>query len=264
MEIPAERWFKSIFKRESRRKFNSQKIEKTKIERLQNLIDEINDFLPGIRIILVKNNIDDIFTGILGSYGKIAGASAYLAFIGNSIVPHIDENIGYGGESVILEATSLGLDSCWVSGTFNADNVKKNIKLNKNEKIYAVSPIGYAEDKPALSEKILKKMVSSHKRKDMRELVLHEIDSKWPQWIKTALKAARLAPSAVNRQPWRFIIKDNSIIITAKNDKKTSNYSHELDCGIAMLHINIGSLKEGVSGKWEYLDDDYIAKFSVN
>ena len=264
MEIPEERWFKAIFERESRRKFNSQKIEKTKIESLQNLIDKVNDFLPGVRIVLVENRIDDIFTGIIGSYGKITGASVYLAFIGNTAVSHIDENIGYGGETLILEATSLGLDSCWVSGTFKADNVKEDIKLSKNEKIYAVSPIGYAEDKPALSEKILKKMVSSHKRKDMEELVLHEIDNEWPKWIKTALKAARLAPSAVNRQPWRFIIKDNTIIITAKKDIKTSNYSYKLDCGSAMLHIHIGSLKEGVTGKWEYLDDDYIAKFSVN
>ncbi|MGM0602548.1 MAG: nitroreductase family protein [Bacillota bacterium] len=264
MEIPAERWFKSIFDRESRRKFDSRKIEKEKIERLQNLIDEVNDFLPGVKIIMVEKKIENIFTGIIGSYGKITGAPVYLAFIGNKAVPHIDENIGYGGESLILEATSLGLGSCWVSGTFNADKVIEDIKLSKNEKIYAVSPVGYAKDKPALSEKIFKKMVSSHKRKDMSELVLHDMNSMWPQWIKSALKAARLAPSAVNRQPWRFKIVNNTIIISAKKDKKTADYSYKLDCGIAMLHIHVGSLKEGVSGKWEYLDGNDIAKFIVN
>jgi len=35
----------------------------------------------------------------------------------------------------------------------------------------------------------------------------------------------------------------------------------KLDCGIAMLHLEVGALYSGVKGHWEYLLDPEIAKF---
>jgi hypothetical protein len=38
--------------------------------------------------------------------------------------------------------------------------------------------------------------------------------------------------------------------------------SKRLDCGIAMLHFELGALKSGVPGAWEPLDDPDVARFT--
>lgn len=265
MEIPAERWYQAVKDRNSRRQFYSQIIEKPKIKKLRNLIEKLNNNIEGLRIVLVQNDVDEIFTGIIGNYGKIKGAPAYLSFIGCENLPHMEEKIGYGGEAVILEAAALELGSCWVSGTFNSDKVISELNLKEDEKLYAISPLGYPEAKPTISERILKKLVKSKKRLDLKKLVINNNQlEEAPEWVKISLETARLAPSALNRQPWRFKIKENSITIQLDNQKNNEERSKNIDCGIAMLHLEIGALKAGVSGKWKYLKGKEVAVFSVN
>jgi hypothetical protein len=103
----------------------------------------------------------------------------------------------------------------------------------------------------------------THKRKPLTELVMGIEELKWPVGVKTALEAARVAPSAVNRQPWRFKVETNSITISVDNLKDTFNISKRLDCGIAMLHFEVASLYCGVQGKWEFLKPPDVARFKV-
>lgn len=265
MEIPAKRWYQALKQRSSRRQFYSKIIEKPKIKKLQALIEKINDDVAGLRIILVEKEIDEIYTGVLGSYGKISGAPAFLAFVGREDTSNMEEKIGYGGEAVILEATALELGSCWVSGTFKSEKVMAELDLKEEEKVYAISPLGYSEEKHTISERILKTAIGSRNRMDFEKLILNKNNlQELPEWIKTAVEAARLAPSAVNRQPWRFKIGEKSITIELDSKKGDKKRSKRLDCGIAMLHLEVGALKEGVSGSWEYLKGKEVARFVVD
>lgn len=262
MEIPAEKWYQALKERSSRRQFYSKIIEKAKIKQLNDLIEKINDEFDDLRIILVQKDVKEIFTGVLGSYGKITGAPAYLAFVGREDIPYIEEKIGDGGEAVILEAAALELGTCWVSGTFKADKVLAELDLKETEKLFAISPLGYPEENPTISERILKTVISSKKRLDLDKLIINKNGlEEEPEWVKKALKAARLAPSAVNRQPWRFEIGENSITIQLDSKEKNEEKSKNLDCGIAMLHLEVGALKAGVSGSWEYLEGKEVAMF---
>lgn len=263
MNIPAEKWFSAVKKRSSRRQYYEKIIEKRKLKHLEEFIAELNEEFSSINIRLIRKAVDDVFTGIVGNYGKISGAPAYIAFIGQKDGEHVEEKIGYAGESVILEATSMGLGTCWISGSFNSKEVHSDIELKEGEKIFAISPLGYPEDKPTLSERILKAVVSSKKRLPLEELVLNEVDPDWPNWIKNALEAARLAPSAMNRQPWRFKVEDDAITVLLKGKNVDPKKSKRMDCGIAMLHLEIGAAKEGKSGKWEYFDGQLVARYSV-
>ncbi|TDO85878.1 putative nitroreductase [Halanaerobium saccharolyticum] len=264
MKIPAARWYQALKERSSRRQFYSKIIEKPKIKQLNDLIEKINNDFDDLRIILVQKNVEEIFTGVLGSYGKISGAPAYLAFVGREDTPYMEEKIGYGGEAVILEATALELGTCWVSGTFKAEAVLADLDLKETEKLYAISPLGYPEENPTISERILKTVISSKKRMDLDKLIINKKDlEEEPEWVKTALKTAHLAPSAVNRQPWRFKLGENSITIQLDTEEKNEERSKNLDCGIAMLHLEVGSLKAGVSGSWKYLEGKEVARFAV-
>ncbi len=116
MNIPFSRWYPAIEKRRSRRHFDeSRPIEPDKLSALDTVCKEFMPF-PNARSCLVTESVKGVFRGIVGSYGKIKDAPAFVAFIGNMDSASVQEEVGYTGEGVILEATALGLNTCWVAG----------------------------------------------------------------------------------------------------------------------------------------------------
>jgi nitroreductase len=259
MNIPQEKWYKALQVRRSKRKYENREIDGDVLKRLDSFIKEVNSTVDGVRIILVCKDTSNIFTGILGSYGKIEGAPAYAAFIGRTDTANIDEKIGYYGEGFVLEATSLGLGTCWVAGTFNPDVVKREVGLSDNEKLFCITPVGYVKQKRSFDDKMMSSI--GNNRKSLKILGGGIDIESIPEWMQTALESARIAPSAANRQPWRFSVKESNIKIGTDNLSKIAHASLRLDCGIAMLHIEVGALYEGVKGKWEYMSGKDVAVF---
>ncbi len=262
MEIPFSRWYDAIFMRRSRRQFDQEPLESNLLVTLDIVCNEFKPF-PQVSAVLVTQSVDDVFKGVIGHYGKIKGASAFIAFIGNMDNPNIHEQIGYLGEGIILEATALKLGTCWVGGFFRPEVAASLANVNKNERVFGVTPIGYASEEWSLEEKIMTGFGRKHQRKPLKGLVSGLEEEKWPVWTKKILEAARLAPSAVNRQPWRFHIEHHSIIISVDNLKDTFNISKRLDCGIAMLHIEVASLNFGLKGEWEFLKAPNVARYHI-
>ncbi|MFC1991692.1 nitroreductase family protein [Chloroflexota bacterium] len=96
-------------KRRSRRQFDANRhLEPEKLLKLETVCNQFLPF-PGARSCLVTNPIKDVFKGIIGSYGKVKDAPAFIAFIGNMDRATVQEEVGYTGEGVILEATALDL-----------------------------------------------------------------------------------------------------------------------------------------------------------
>ena len=261
MEIPFSRWYEAIWIRRSRRLFNSRLIDSNTGERLHNVCKEFNPF-SGVRAVFVNRPPDKVFKGIVLHYGKIRGAPAIIAFIGDMNTPHIHEKLGYVGEGIVLEATAMNLGTCWVGVSFRPELISSFITIKKNEKILAVTPVGYTREKWSLEERIMTGFGRTHKREPLENLLAGGREESWPEWIKPALEAARVAPSAVNRQPWRFTVKSDSITVSVNNLRDTLNISKRLDCGIAMLHIEVASLQSGMNGAWEFLDSPHVARFS--
>ena len=77
------------------------------------------------RVCLVDDPDRQLFTGIVGGYGKVTGARSRggvrgRAPAGDSVPDGVQAAAGYVGEGLILEATRLGLGTCWVAGTFDS------------------------------------------------------------------------------------------------------------------------------------------------
>lgn len=262
MVIPYDRWYPAIGIRRSRRLFDARPVAPALLSSLQIVCKDFSPFC-GVRSVLIPRPVNEVFKGIIGHYGKIRGAPAFIAFIGNIKETHVDTKVGYMGEGIILEATSLNLDTCWVGASFRQEVVASYIPVGENEKVFAVTPIGYAGEKTSLEEKVLTGFGRTRKRKSLRELCAGLEESKWPFWIKCALEAARLAPSAVNRQPWRFHVGEDSITITVDNLNDTYHIPKRLDCGIALLHIEGAARYHGVKGHCEFLPPPDVARFSI-
>ena len=126
--------------------------------------------------------------------------------------------------------------------------------------MYAVSPLGYASQSVGAIERSMRSMAGSKKRKCVEELA-PGIGGSWPEWAVTAVETARLAPSAMNRQPWRFRLEDGGLVIAKDSGFETPKVTKRLDCGIAMLHAELGAMASGARGAWTDLDGADVARF---
>jgi len=78
-----------------------------------------------------------------------------------------------------------------------------------------------------------------------------------------ALEAARLAPSAINRQPWSFHVEPGNITVSVRSTGPEFGISKRLDCGIAMLHIEVAAMTCGVRGQWDFFEPSKVAQFTA-
>ncbi len=137
---------------------------------------------------------------------------------------------------------------------------RSRVSLSADERVFAVTPLGVGERDFSLKEKLYIGPAGSCKRKPREGLV--EGNPPRP-WQDPAIEAARLAPSARNRQPWWFVLAPDSITILRDPGPDGDRYPKSLDCGIAMLHVELGARSAGVSGAWTFLAPPAVARFEV-
>lgn len=255
-------WLAAVATRQSRRAFDGVALQGEALDRVSSACER---FLPyeDARTVLVREPATDIFRGAIGSYGKVKGAPHVLVFIGDERSAFADQHVGYTGEGVVLEATALGLDTCWVAGFFDPKAAARLVTLSPGERIYAVSPLGQSPETISLAERGMRGMAGAHKRKVLATIAPgSSVDDGWPQWARAAVETARLAPSAVNRQPWRFRMENGALVISKDGAAEMPKVTKRLDCGIAMLHAEIGARASGVSGEWaDVFDGLDVARF---
>lgn len=262
MEIPAARWNAAIPGRRSRRSYDPTELAPHVLTELETACREFQPF-PEARSVLVAHSADRVLRGVVGSYGKVTGAPAFVAFVGDTGDPHVNEKLGYTGEGIILEATAMGLDTCWVGGFFRPEVAASLVGVVGDERVMAVTPVGRALARLTAQEKTMTGFGRTHRRKSLSELVTGLGRNDWASWVEPALEAARLAPSAVNRQPWRFRVDAQGVTVSVDSLRFNVGISKRVDCGIAMLHLEVAALACGVSGTWELLEPPNVARFSV-
>ena len=109
--------------RKSRRSYLGTPIDQSKTALLKSRIEEYNQ-RSGLTIRFMENG-SAAFSGIRKSYGLFKGVRSLFIMKGPANDPYLKEKIGYYGELLILEATALGLGTCWVGGTFDASGIRK-------------------------------------------------------------------------------------------------------------------------------------------
>lgn len=267
MDMPVDAWRQAALDRHSRRTLDRKAIAPPVLDQLEAVCSARKwgslQWGHAVRIAIVRKLRANIFKGIVGAYGRIEGAPSCLLFIGDRTAPHMPELLGYAGEAVILEATRLGLATCWVGGFFKREKAADLVSLGPNEEIVAVSPLGYPADEQTFSEKLMKTLAGAHKRRGIEVLAPGAAGGGWPAWAQEAVSLARAAPSAVNRQPWRFRFEDGALIVALDDVKDTYHIPKRLDCGISMLHVEVGARTHGALGTWDFLDGADVARYTV-
>ena len=218
----------AIKARHSVRKYTAKDIPSDVVSALQKEIEECNK-AGELNVQLVLNE-PKAFAGLM-SYGKFSGVENYLVMVGKKN-DSLDERIGYYGERLVLLAQSLGLNSCWVGLTYR--RVRDAFHVESGEKLVCVVALGYGAGSG-----------SSHKIKSIQQV--SNADDSTPSWFAEGVKAALLAPTAVNQQKFSFQYagtgSDGKPKVKAKKGFSMVGYA-QVDLGIAKQHFEIGAGKE--------------------
>ncbi|MDP2232056.1 MAG: nitroreductase family protein, partial [Actinomycetota bacterium] len=243
--------------RHSRRSYDGTRLSDAEQQALTQCCERFRPYRDA-RVVFVPEPTSDVFLGVVGSYGKVTNAPSVLVFVGDTRDPYSDQHVGYTGEGLILEATRLGLDTCWVGGFFRPKAAAALVDLAVGERIIAVSPVGRALTADSGSERVLRRLAGAKRRKPL-DVIAPGVGEAWPAWAVAGVEAARVAPSAMNREPWRFAYTGDGIVLSVSHSPQTPRVTKELDCGIAMLHFELGARFAGCEGAWEDLAGRAVA-----
>jgi len=100
MELPVDSWYRAIFVRKSRRSYDDRPVDPAVLEGFGPPLRGGPPF-SGARIGVVARRPEAVLRGLVGNYGRITGAPAYAAFIGDIVSPGAPAAVGYIGEALI-------------------------------------------------------------------------------------------------------------------------------------------------------------------
>ena len=208
----------ALEQRHSVRQFEEKSIDAELITKLNARIETINRE-SGLHVQMFSDE-PEAFQANKPRYGQFSGCRNYFAMVGKK---GMDEEIGYYGQQLVLFAQQLGLNTCWVALTYKKGKVDP--KISSGEKLYIIIALGYGRTQGA-----------GHKIKEAG--AVSNLSSDSPDWYKNGMKAALLAPTAMNQQKFKFSRNGNKV-----SAKAGLGFYTKIDLGIVKCNFEIGAGK---------------------
>lgn len=237
----------SMKERHAVRNFSEEPLAAEQIAALSRLIDELND-THNLHIQLI-HDVEDALGGCPTHYGRFSGVHNLIALIGSDkpkgpetsgkIVDGsdadscdderlLDEQVGYAGELLALNAVALGLDTSWMVLHETQDH-NGAWTIDAGERMPAALALGHGT-RPG----------RPHRSKPAEELgvVANGTYADAPDWFRTGIEAVMLAPSALGKQPVRFELLEDGRTVRAQ---ALDGVQAHICLGIARLHFELGA-----------------------
>jgi len=246
-------WLEAMQARHSTRRYSEQPVAAELLERLLATSRQVVWLIePKVRLALVsgRERVGRILSSPGSVYSLVQGAPHLLV----GLLPQERDwgrlELGYNLEHVVLEATRLGIATCWMTGSYHPEAAAEEV-ARPGEVVAAAVALGYPRrDMLARTyERAVRSVVAAHRRLPLEELVFA---GRWGvSWqreeadpaLVTILEHARLAPSARNGQPWRFILTGEKLVLALVRPAP-------IDAGIVMAHVALAAREVGWPGRW--------------
>ncbi len=210
-----------IFKRKSIRKYNLAPLDEKTLEDIATYMNKVKPMYEDIKVEM-KIVTQEVVKSLL-----LIKAPYYILVSSENKEGYLT-NVGFMLQQVDLFLSANGLGSCWV-GT--AQPKKEIVKESELEYVIAL-----AFGNP--TENLYRESALEFKRKTIEEIKDTNERDKF-------IESARLAPSAVNSQPWFFKIDNNKIhaYCVKSNFVKAIIYRrmNQIDIGIGICHLWIAA-----------------------
>ena len=229
----------AIDERHSVRRYIDRPIEPEKVSALRDAIAKINS-ATGLNVQLVLEEPRAFASGVW-KYGQFDGVRNYFVMAGPK-GREAEEAVGYHGEALVLLAQTLGLRTCWVGLTYT--KTPGAFTLRPGDTLHCVISLGYGENDGV-----------QHPLRPAEEF--YETSAGFgaasgtaaapPEWFLRGIEAARLAPTAINQQKFRFSLRGPRTVRAVALFSMVG-YTH-IDLGIAKLHFELAAGRENFD--WE-------------
>jgi nitroreductase len=245
----------AIRQRVSVRSYGDRPVEPALLQRLRGLsstADRLTGVPPRIALVSGLEQTRRVLTYMVGSYGLVQNPPHLLVGVMPEESDAAQLDLGYVLEQAVLEATHLGLGTCWVTGSYDAQRAGEAVGLEAGEVAAAVCALGYPAQARwgRFHDRTVRLLAGGHRRKPLTDIVF---SGHWGKpWtpegadptLVAVLEHARVAPSATNRQPWRFVVRPDYVALALAKPAP-------IDGGIVMAHFALASDTLGHAGRWE-------------
>lgn len=242
--------------RQSVREFKRRSIPNEDLNEIRTFFTEAKRLLPDIRTelkIYTDSDMKNRLEGVVGYRGLAFGAPAYLVVFSEN-KEHFLFNAGFIGEQLCLKLTDMEIDHCWLTIP-DTDAAKRALLTETDLEPAMILAAGYGKavsGKPRLDIET-PSMVKYNKRADhiAPKIAQHDMvySDRWGEpmdWsenvidplLDEALYAASLAPSFLNRQPYRYIVRSSSVVLCVKQEESTTMADTALDVGATMYNFD--------------------------
>lgn len=200
-------------------------------------------------------------------------------YVGGKVkkIPHACVAFGFSFETFVLRAQAMGLGTVWLGGTMNRAAYEAAMDLAEDEMMPCATPLGYTAQKMSVRETVMRKAIHADERLPFEELFFDgdaatSLSREKAGTLATPLEMVRLAPSAVNKQPWRVIVKDGAAHFYCKRSKGFGSGELDMqmiDMGIALCHFALAAQECGLDAEFLQADPhlaenmEYVASYRV-
>ena len=211
----------AIIKRTAIRKYKQEILLSEELEKIREYIEQVFSIDKSIKTsfeIIDNSEFKEVMIG------RLACEAPYYLCIRSEKKGDYLINAGFMAEQIVLYLTSLGIGTCYLGGA--------KPKENEKEKLSYIITVAFGYPSVVIPD------FNSSRRLPLEKLVYAGMDT---DDKKEIIKAAQLAPSAVNFQPTRYLIENNKIHIGLKYSLIPIKKMQQIDLGIALSHIMIKS-----------------------
>lgn len=219
--------YEAIFSRRSVRKYRMEPVDAEVLVQIRKFIANISPLDGESRAELEIYEHWNRKERVRGIW-KVEAPYYLLVYCGEGQAAY--RNAGYVAEQTVLYMTLKGIGSCYLGETKVGAAEKDGMKR------ILVIAFGYTD------EKLYRDSDGAH-RLPLSGLCVYKDEP--GENLKRILKAARLAPSSFNSQPWRFVAYADRLYVFARKEMmlkpKGFGVMREFNIGIVLSHIMIAA-----------------------
>jgi len=290
---------KVMEKRKSVHEYKHKSINEDTMQDLMSKLEERPDMhqAEDVDFVLLEDG-KHVFENLKGADGinsDAIKAPHYMAVLAEK-TSHYLMVAGYLAEWFILQATRLDIGTCWIETANMSDRLKNVLNIESSKQIVGLITMGYAKGEHNNTDHNTSQIgrispFTNLGYSNIETEVIHDykvgsksVDNivymnKWGRkssveklkkyGLAEVFYYMRMAPSWRERQPWKFIVSGEYIVLLIDRsnlvmEDETENYIVEIDAGIAMIYFEVAMHCEGLPGHWMFDCDTTMYEIPEN
>lgn len=254
--------YDAILDRRSVRRYEARSLPAETLVQIKQEIAAINPLDPEnkISILLRDSRKGEDLATVVGGYGKILSPPHYLVptMTGNRFAL---TDLGYCTQRLVLRLTALGIGTCYVGTVGQEEKVRRQFELSVNSRVGALVAFGFpAGGVGHVVNQVIRKSVGATNKLPAEKIFFNnsfDQPASPTAALAPLIEAARLAPSAMNLQPWRLLWKGDTLFLFVASRYPKSKADYRLyDGGICLANLSVALEALGGTADRQLLSGD--------